>query len=327
MTRFSVRATALLAILLAALMGMASPALADLDAGAGSIKDSVGLPDSGSDNDGDADSDSGTGYTEDNDTNDGGTANNQPDDDDNAHPSGNDRSTENGGSGTQGKAESNPDDSKGPQRYEGAKGDDKPNGPGGKDVADQDGNNGCGNDDDFDDDNNGWCGKPHDKGSQDNGAGGNDCSEAGNGWECTAVSGGAPRGARGSWMPAPWGHGATRNPNNGHAWKTWANDASASHAKWGTLVSSQSSSSNDHRGNRTITGGAQVDGGGLDDAETSVLGKVLDRAGPVGAVARGTARALGAALPFTGNADLLAFLLIAAGLIVGGIFLMRRKSA
>ncbi len=114
----------------------------------------------GADNDGDADSDSSTTYTEDNDTNDGGTPNNVSDDGDNAHPSGKDRSVEPGGSGTQGKAESNPDDSKGPMRYEGAQGDDKPNGPGGTDLADQDGNNGCGNDDDFDDDNNGWCGKP-----------------------------------------------------------------------------------------------------------------------------------------------------------------------
>jgi len=113
-----------------------------------------------SDHDGDADADSNTAYTEDNDTNDGGTPNNVSDDGDNRHPSGKDRSVENGKSGNQGKSESNPDDSKGPMRYEGAQGDDKPNGPGGTDLADQDGNNGCGNDDDFDDDNNGWCGKP-----------------------------------------------------------------------------------------------------------------------------------------------------------------------
>ena len=112
-----------------------------------------------SDHDGDADSDSSTSYTEDNDTNDGGTPNNVADDGDNAHPSGKDRSVENGKSGNQGKSESNPDDSKGPMRHEGALGDDKANGPGGSDLADQDGNNGCGNDDDFDDDNNGWCGK------------------------------------------------------------------------------------------------------------------------------------------------------------------------
>ena len=150
---------------------MATPALAhhDVDhAQGGGNSESVQEADheasskdhGNSDKDGDADSDPNTAYTEDNDTNDGGTANNISDEGDNAHPSGKDRSVENGGSGTQGKSESNPDDSKGPMRYEGVKGDDKANGPGGMDLADQDGNNGCGNDDDFDDDNNGHCGKP-----------------------------------------------------------------------------------------------------------------------------------------------------------------------
>ena len=84
--------------------------------------------DNAKDNDGDADNDSGTAYTEDNDTNDGGTPNNVPD-----------------------------DDGRGPDRSNG--GPDKPNGSGGVDKADQDGNNGCGNDDDFEDDNEGWCGR------------------------------------------------------------------------------------------------------------------------------------------------------------------------
>lgn len=97
-------------------------------------------------------------WTEDNDTNDGGTPNNVADEGDNQHPSGKDRSVEHGNSGNQGKSSSHPDDSKGPMRFEGEQGPDKPNGPGGSDLADQDGNNGCGNDDDFDDDNNGWCG-------------------------------------------------------------------------------------------------------------------------------------------------------------------------
>jgi hypothetical protein len=105
----------------------------------------------GSDHDGDADSDPNTEYTEDNDTNDGGTPNNQPDEGDNRHPSGKDRSVENGGSGNQGKSESDPDGNSNGGR-------DKPNGSGGLDLADQDGNNGCGNDDDFEDDNNGNCG-------------------------------------------------------------------------------------------------------------------------------------------------------------------------
>jgi hypothetical protein len=105
----------------------------------------------GSDHDGDADSDPNTEYTEDNDTNDGGTPNNQPDEGDNRHPSGKDRSVENGRSGNQGKSESDPDGNSNGGR-------DKPNGSGGLDLADQDGNNGCGNDDDFEDDNNGNCG-------------------------------------------------------------------------------------------------------------------------------------------------------------------------
>jgi hypothetical protein len=110
------------------------------------------------DHDGDADSDRGTSYTEDNDTNDGGTPNNVVDEGDNRHPSGKDKSVEHGNSGNQGKSESDPDDDgRGPDRSNG--GPDKPNGSGGDDLADQDGNNGCGNDDDFEDDNEGWCGK------------------------------------------------------------------------------------------------------------------------------------------------------------------------
>jgi hypothetical protein len=97
-------------------------------------------------------------WTEDNDTNDGGTPNNVPDEGDNQHPSGKDRSVEPGGSGDQGRSPSDPDDDgRGPDRSNG--GPDKPNGSGGVDLADQDGNNGCGNDDDFEDDNEGWCGR------------------------------------------------------------------------------------------------------------------------------------------------------------------------
>jgi hypothetical protein len=110
------------------------------------------------DHDGDADRSVASHYTEDNDTNDGGTPNNVADDGDNRHPSGKDRSVEKGKGGNQGKAESDPDDDgRGPDRSNG--GPDKPNGSGGVDQADQDGNNGCGNDDDFEDDNEGWCGR------------------------------------------------------------------------------------------------------------------------------------------------------------------------
>lgn len=144
------RTLALLALCLAALLALSPASLAHHKDGhdGGSSQVSGG---GDKDNDGDADNDPGTTYTEDNDTNDGGTPNNQPDEGDNQHPSGKDKSVENGKSGNQGKSESDPDgDSNG--------GPDKPNGSGGEDLADQDGNNGCGNDDDFEDDNNGNCG-------------------------------------------------------------------------------------------------------------------------------------------------------------------------
>ena len=108
---------------------------------------------------------SGSGYTEDNDNNDGGTPDGVVDSGDNMHPSGKDKSVEHGNSGNQGNSSSDPDDDgRGPDRSNG--GADKPNGPGGVDLADQDGNNGCGNDDDFEDDNEGWCGK-HEKPAKD----------------------------------------------------------------------------------------------------------------------------------------------------------------
>jgi hypothetical protein len=152
---------------LVAVFLMAAPAFAGPSKGQGNGQDkkeetsgsssSSGKSDKAKDNDGDADSDSRTAYTEDNDTNDGGTPNNVEDGGDNKHPSGKDRSVENGNSGNQGKSESDPDDDgRGPDRSNG--GPDKPNGSGGEDLADQDGNNGCGNDDDFEDDNEGWCG-------------------------------------------------------------------------------------------------------------------------------------------------------------------------
>ncbi len=163
--RISIASGALVALaaIFALLLAVAVPASAhhkdDHSQGnAASQEDSTDKGNSGKDNDGDADADPSTSYTEDDDTNDGGTPNNVPDDGDNAHPSGKDRSVENGGSGNQGKSESDPDDDgRGPDRSNG--GPDKPNGSGGIDKADQDGNNGCGNDDDFEDDNEGWCGR------------------------------------------------------------------------------------------------------------------------------------------------------------------------
>ena len=149
---------ALFALLLATVPAAAHHKDEHMSGGGNDTAEGSEKPDKAKDNDGDADSDSGTAYTEDDDTNDGGTPNNVPDDGDNAHPSGKDRSVENGGSGNQGNSESDPDDDgRGPDRSNG--GPDKPNGSGGVDKADQDGNNGCGNDDDFEDDNEGWCGR------------------------------------------------------------------------------------------------------------------------------------------------------------------------
>lgn len=147
---------------LLALLLLSSPVFAHHKEGHDKGNTSASSKGSGSDRDGDADSDGNTAYTEDNDTNDGGTKNNVADEGDNQHPSGKDRSVENGKSGNQGNSESDPDDDgRGPDRSNG--GPDKPNGSGGEDLADQDGNNGCGNDDDFEDDNEGWCGKPKDE--------------------------------------------------------------------------------------------------------------------------------------------------------------------
>ena len=377
----------MVAVLLAGLTATASPALADLDAGAGSIvkKPVVGGTDDGSDHDGDADSDSDTSYDEDNDTNDG-TANNVEDDGDDAHPSGKDRSVESGGSGTQGKSESNPDDSKGPQRYEGARGDDKANGPGGTDLADQDGNNGCGNDDDFDDDNNGHCGKPT---SPDN-----SCSENGhNGWECSEngnVKGGGETCPDGSNM----GNGNGKNCDNGgsvkgdketcpedssmgtgHSSKDCdsdikgdkdqatptggpANKITICHATGSatnpfveiTISENGLSGHGDHEGDiipmpaggcaeddnevlgrtdKVCPAGTDNAGESMDDGDcdkdNSVLGKVLQNTGVLGTAVKKASTVLGAVLPFTGNGDVMAFLVIALALIAGGVFLLLKK--
>lgn len=403
MNKNSLRALLMAATLVVSLMATASPALADPDAGLGPIvkKPAIGADDSTSDNDGDADADSSTGYTEDNDTNDG-TANNVEDDGDNAQPSGKDRSVENGGSGNQGKAESNPDDSKGPQRYEGARGDDKPNGPGGNDLADQDGNNGCGNDDDFDDDNNGWCGKPGSDDGPDN-----SCSENGNrGWECTGGPGdqtggstsptgcpnkhmgtdgkgnganesgaydstcdGSPSGngngggnAGGKPCAGCVGNADDKNPpgqapdgsddnkgyecdeNSGVGRTNPAHTGCAAPAVEGTTtlcpagtdmagLPPGASGCNEEevlgRTDKACPKGTENAGKPMDELkdceDNSVLGKVLRNSGPLGSAVKKASAALGAVLPFTGNGDVMAFLVIALALIAGGVFLLLKK--
>src|SRR5687767_9756800 len=104
MTKHALRTLLMTMSLLVAVVATASPAFADLDAGAGSIIKPIEVT-----GDGDSSEDDST-YTEDTDTNDG-TENNVSDDGDNAHPSGNDRSIESGGSGNQGSSTSSPDDS------------------------------------------------------------------------------------------------------------------------------------------------------------------------------------------------------------------------
>ena len=146
------------AIMLTVLLALAAPSWAHHKSGHSGGAGKPASPGNSGNAGGGGGSNSGSGYTEDNDTNDNGTPNNVVDDGDNAHPSGKDKSVEHGNSGNQGNSSSDPDDDgHGPDRSNG--GADKPNGPGGVDLADQDGNNGCGNDDDFEDDNEGWCGK------------------------------------------------------------------------------------------------------------------------------------------------------------------------
>ncbi|MEA2451950.1 MAG: hypothetical protein QOG04_660 [Actinomycetota bacterium] len=421
MTKLSVRSIVVVTCLLAAMGLTAAPALADLDAGAGSVQDSIKAPIS--DHDGDADSDSGTGYTEDNDTNDGGTPNNQADEGDNKHPSGKDRSVENGKSGNQGKSESDPDgDENG--------GKDKPNGSGGEDLADQDGNNGCGNDDDFEDDNNGNCGGHKKAKTVDS------CSEGdehGHGWECSEGSGGStpppspgpsPSGCPNKHMGGDDnGHGANQsgaydstcdgspsgNGNGGGSAKgkpcagcvgnaddknppgqapdgsdhnkgyecdenSGVGRTNPAHSGCKPPSTDVCPAGTDMAGLPPGTTGCEIpetevcpagtDMAGLppgtegcnkpdevkggqaklcpagtdragkvmkegDDCDepTSVLGKVLQSAGPLGTAVKKTASVLGAALPFTGAGDLLAFLVLAVGLIAGGLVLLKKKSA
>ena len=377
MTRYAIRTILLVMSLLVAMTAVASPAFADLDAGAGAIIKPIEVTE------GDGDStDDGATYTEDTDTNDG-TANNVSDDGDNAHPSGNDRSVESGGSGNQGSSTSNPDDSKGPQRYEGAKGEDKPNGPGGTDLADQDGNNGCGNDDDFNDDNNGHCGKTS---SPDN-----SCSAHGHsGWECSenqTAAGSSSRCPNGKMGGDDTGHGA----NQGSAYDSTCDGSPSGNGNGtgGTKPCAgcvgnaddknppgQMPGGSDHnngyecdgnsgvgRTNPAHTGCTDVQAAtvdqevqaaaverrtdaaattlcpaGTDNAgrpmaeadcneDDSVLGKVLQKAGPLGAAVKGVGAAVGAVLPFTGNGDLIAFLAIALGLIAAGLLLLKRKKS
>ena len=346
---------------LMALMLLAAPALASHKAD--HTQGSSSSPAKGGDRDGDADSDPGTSYTEDNDTNDGGTKNNVKDDGDNAHPSGKDRSVENGKSGNQGKSESDPDDDgRGPDRSNG--GPDKPNGSGGVDKADQDGNNGCGNDDDFEDDNEGWCGKPPktDKGDQVKGdnkpcdadetmPGTQPCDK---GDEVCDANENMPAGHEKDCDEVE-GDDVCEDDDtmaNGEACEKDSDKITICHATGSalnpyvtiTIDTNGLNGHGDHEGDIIPAPmgecGAEVEGSetpSVDEdgaaPEDTVLGENLSQPGeatgeegPSVLGASVEAEEEGGVLPFTGGA-VLPFLLVAAALIGTGVFLFRRKSA
>ena len=311
---------------LTAIFLMAAPALAHhKDAHAGG-------------NDRSDDSQTSAEWTEDNDTNDGGTPNNVSDDGDNAHPSGKDRSVENGKSGNQGKATSDPDDDgRGPDRSNG--GADKPNGPGGVDKADQDGNNGCGNDDDFEDDNEGWCtGKPK---SDSPSTGGNTttCPSGSHMVNGTCVTKGNDK-----------VKDKVEGSNQGSNEKITICHATGSMTNPFVVITVSVNGLNGHGDHEGDVIPAPADGctlpanvpapGGTDAPEVDVdgatpddevLGEVIvreDNATPgspeVAAANERPARVLGGALPFTG-ASLLTFLGAALGLIGAGLVTLRTR--
>ena len=232
---------------------------------------------------------SGSGYTEDNDTNDNNTPNNIPDSGDNAHPSGKDKSVEHGNSGNQGNSGSDPDDDgRGPDRSNG--GADKPNGPGGVDLADQDGNNGCGNDDDFEDDNEGWCGKPKDKVRSDE-----DTEVAGKDVE-------KDRCVKGDEMNGDVECGPKIEV-----------DVEAEASVIGTVIGNVDLPFDlDGSDDAQVLGESIERGNGSDDVAAEDFGQPLPRSV--------TEAEDSGALPFTG-ADILAFLVVGLGLVIGGLIL------
>ena len=273
MKRMNLRVLAGLGAVLLVTMAMSAPAFAGGKANKGN--------------------DAGSGYTEDNDSNDNGTANNVSDDGDNAHPSGKDKSVENGNSGNQGKSTSDPDgDSNG--------GADKPNGSGGTDKADQDGNNGCGNDDDFEDDNNGNCGKPVDKKTD------KPCIPS-------EVKSNAKAKAK-----------AKANGKGKGKAKT--------HAKLCTEPAITPEVDGDEVEGTTETEPVDPDdvlggviGGGPDAEDDDVLGSITTR-DDADVAAAGAEREAGNALPFTGAA-ILTLVALAGGLLaLGALFLSKRKA-
>ncbi len=279
------------------------------------------------DKDGDADDDPDTEYTEDNDTNDGGTPNNQPDEGDNEHPSGKDKSEEKGNSGNQGNSESDPDDNgKGPDRSNG--GPDKPNGSGGDDLADQDGNNGCGNDDDFEDDNEGWCGnkpekpekvKEHESKEQeqlcphaDTMAEREDCKKE-LAVDVLADSSGCP-------MFMPFLAGCDRSDDIPAVGGLHCADGSMTDGNLCVVLSGQAWAGSEAEGDKLAAApNSQNDVQGGTDAR--VLGEQITRGAPDDVAADTT----GAALPFTG-AGVTFIAIVGLALILAGLWFSRSRS-
>ena len=308
-------------------------------------------------------------WTEDNDTNDGGTPNNQADDGDNMHPSGKDRSVENGKSGNQGWSKADPDDDgRGPDRSNG--GADKPNGPGGVDKADQDGNNGCGNDDDFEDDNEGLCGnKP--KKDRESKVKGNSAANVSVEVDCYTVTVASSKDISHVEVTFVDGSVVKFEGLSEGAWtQTFDQAVASAKAKSGTSVASAMDTGTCVEGSDEVVcpegSEMNVDGSCVTEAgdivcpvghemtgeectevlgdtlvdvdlkedgataedDTHVLGGSLSAAPDddeaSGPLAR-AANVLGEVLPFTG-AGLVKFLILAAALVLIGLFLARRRS-
>ncbi|MEA2453389.1 MAG: hypothetical protein QOG04_2099 [Actinomycetota bacterium] len=326
--RFSALLSAL--TVLALLVLMAVPAFASSDHGNGNGKDKHEAK--SSDHDGDADSDSSTAYTEDSDTNDGGTPNNVSDDGDNRHPSGKDRSVEHGNSGNQGKSESDPDgDSNG--------GADKPNGSGGLDKADQDGNNGCGNDDDFEDDNNGNCGGHKKDKSKDHESDSDDdddetttvddhkvtiCHATGSATNpfvmITPAASGVFHGHLGHQdgrdiVPPFTYNGQTYSQNWDDEGQAMFNNGCEAPAVLPTVEKKVCPADTDHAGEPMAN---------LNNCDDKVEGKIIEKSAPQVAPAVESAPE-GAVLPFTGGA-IVGYLFAALGLIAAGVVALRAKA-
>jgi hypothetical protein len=217
------------------------------------------------------------------------------------------KGSKSGNSGTQGKSQSDPDgDSNG--------GADKPGGSGGVDRTDQDGNNGCGNDDDFEDDNNGLCGGNSEGNSQGKITICHATGSATNPYVLITISVNGLNGHDGhdgDIIPAPEGgcpeeevevEGSVVQQEEVEATPTLAEVLGSFFVKEDAATAVED----------TMVLGSSI----------SAPSEDADAASP----APRSARVLGAVLPFTG-AGLVWFLVLAAALLLGGLFLTRTRSS